>query len=248
MDSKQIVSIFSFLLLFHQSQARTLDSPSPSPSPLFSPSSSPSPSPAPGPSNNGCWLQPNNCHDGSLTACVHPSSTGSKEVILFVKNEGETTLTVNVSMSHAKQMNMNNTQIPPHRIKEVKITVNVAGNASIQIDAGNMGCVIYIVSTAPRGGILDYIPLATHISPVSGASLLILTALVIGSGCACYKCGKRGEGTPYQQLEMAQPASPNNVETAQGWEQDWDDDWRQTANGSSVNGLSSRSTITKRDD
>ncbi|KAK8573145.1 hypothetical protein V6N13_099960 [Hibiscus sabdariffa] len=229
MDSNQIVSIFSLLLLFHQSQARPLDSPSP----LFSPS------PAPGPSDTGCWLLPYNCHNGSLAACVHPSSTGSKQVMLSVKNEGETRLTVNVSISHANHMyKKNNTRIPPHRTKQVKITANVAGNASIKIEAGNLGCVIHLVSTASRGGILDYISLATRMSPVGGASLLILTGLIIGSGCV-YKCGKRGEGTPYQQLEMARPASPNNAETTQGWEQGWDEDWRQMAHGSSVNGLSS---------
>ncbi|XP_039060650.1 uncharacterized protein LOC120204660 [Hibiscus syriacus] len=240
MDSNQFVSIFSFLLLFHHSQARTL--PSPSPSPLFSPS------PAPEPSNNGCWLQPNSCHNISLTACVDPSSTSSEEVILLVKNEGERSLTVNVSMLNGKAMakHVDNTQIPPHRVKEIKISTDVGGNSSIQIEAKNMGCVIYLVSAASSGGILDYIPLPTHISPINGASLLILTGLIIGSCYACYKHGKRGDGTPYQQLEMAQPTSPNNVETARGWEQDWDDDWRQMANGSSQNGLSSRST--KRDD
>ncbi|XP_039053723.1 uncharacterized protein LOC120195852 [Hibiscus syriacus] len=238
MDSNQFVSIFSFLLLFHQSQARALASPSP----LFSPS------PAPEPSNIGCWLQPNrNCHNRSLTACVDPSSAGSKEVILLVKNEGETTLTVNVSMLHGKAKHVNTTQIPPHRIKEVKITTNIGGNSSVQIEAENMGCVIYLVSAASSGGgIFDYIPLATHINPINGASLLILTGLIIGSCCVCYKRGIRGDGTPYQQLEMAQPASTNNVETTRGWEQDWDDDWRQMPNDSSVNGLSSRPT--KRDD
>ncbi|KAL4312675.1 hypothetical protein GQ457_01G036140 [Hibiscus cannabinus] len=234
MDSNQIVSIFSLLLLFHQSQARPLDPPSP----LFSPS------PAPGPSDGGCWLLPDNCQNGSLSACVHQSSTGSKQVILSVKNEGETSLMVNVSISHANHMyTKNNTQIPPHRTEQVKITANVAGNASIKIEAGNLGCVIHLVS---RGGILDYISLATRMSPIGGASLLILTGLIIGSGCAYYKCGKRGEGTPYQQLEMARPASPNDAETTRGWEQGWDDDWRQMANGSSANGLSSRSA--KRED
>lgn len=50
---------------------------------------------------------------------------------------------------------------------------------------------------------------------------------------------------------MGQPvsSSPNNVdvETAQGWEQDWDGEWQEVKSKlASVNGLSSRSA--KRDD
>ncbi|XWS74510.1 hypothetical protein CRYUN_Cryun01aG0004100 [Craigia yunnanensis] len=134
----------------------------------------------------------------------------------------------------------------------VYIPANLGGNSSIRLDAGNLECVIRIGSLASGGGIFGYIPFATHITPINGAYLLCLTGLiVIGSTWACCKRGKRGQqgyGIPYQELEMGQPDSPsaNNVETTEGWEQDWDElkylkaaIGHQMANGS-ANGLTSR--------
>ncbi|XWS65572.1 hypothetical protein CRYUN_Cryun05aG0125300 [Craigia yunnanensis] len=258
MDSKKIDSIFffffSFIILYHESHARTLD--------YGSPLSSPSPSPAPGPSNEGCWLLLKSCRNGSLTACIDPSSTSSKELLLLVKNDGESPLKVNVTVSHAKHTIQDQEKlIAGHKIKKVYITANLGGNSSIKLDAGNLECVIRIESAASGGGIFDYIPFGTHITPINGAYLLFLTCLiVIGSIWACCKRGQRGQqgdGIPYQELEMGQPDSPsaNNVETTEGWEQDWDGDWdelkskaairRQMANRS-ANGLTSRPP--KRDD
>ncbi|XVF24347.1 hypothetical protein REPUB_Repub13aG0120100 [Reevesia pubescens] len=218
MDSKKIVSILFFFIsflitIFDESEARTLDFGS-------------SPSPAPGPSYNGCWFLLNSCRNGSLTACIHPSSsTGSKELLLVVKNDGEIPLKVNVTMSHASKHIIQEIQLPQHQIKKVNIPANLGGNSYIQLDAGNLECVIRIGSAAASG-----------------------------STCACYKRGKRrqqGDGIQYQELEMGQPDSPlpNNVETTDGWEQDWDGDWdelkskvavgHQMANGS-ANGLTSR--------
>lgn len=73
----------------------------------------------------------------------------------------------------------------------------------------------------------------THLTPVYGAYLLFLTALIVGGAWACCKLVKterRVDGIPYQELEMGQPDlhSANNVETAEGWEQGWDDDWEGT--------------------
>ncbi|MBA0871903.1 hypothetical protein Goshw_001857 [Gossypium schwendimanii] len=216
MDSKEILSIFSFLLLFLQSHARP-------PVESSLPSGPSSPAPAPGPSNYGCWLSSTSCHNESLRACLDPASIGSKKVIVLVMNEGERNL-------------------------NVEITAKVGGNSTIQIDAGELSCAIHIGAAASSYGIFNYIPFPRHISPIY---LVILTGLIIGSTYAFYKRSKRDDGIAYQQLEMGQPASssPNNVdvETAQGWEQDWDGEWQEVKSKlASVNGLSSRSA--KRDD
>ncbi|KAG8501863.1 hypothetical protein CXB51_004713 [Gossypium anomalum] len=194
MDSKEILSIFSFLLLFLQSQARPVVESPPS-------SGLSSPAPAPGPSNHGCWLSSTSCHNESLRACLDPASIAK-----------------------------------------------VGGNSTIQIDAGELRCAIQIGAAASSYGIFNYIPFPRHISPIY---LLILSGLIIGSTYAFYKRSKRDDGIAYQQLEMGQPASssPNNVdvETAQGWEQDWEGEWQEVKSKlASVNGLSSRSA--KRDD
>ncbi|KAL1174019.1 hypothetical protein V6Z11_A05G451700 [Gossypium hirsutum] len=215
MNSKEILSIFSFLLLFLQSHARPAGDSSPS-------SSLSSPAPAPGPSNHGCWLSSTSCHNESLRACLDPASIGSKKVLVLVMNEGERNLTVSVSMSHDKTKKV---EVLPHLTQKVEITAKVGGNSTIQIDAGELSCAIQIGAAA--------------------------SSLIIGSTYAFYKRSKRDDGIAYQQLEMGQPASssPNNVdvETAQGWEQDWEGEWREVKSKlASANGLSSRSA--KRDD
>ncbi|MBA0629984.1 hypothetical protein Godav_002120 [Gossypium davidsonii] len=238
MDSKEILSIFSFLLLFLQSHARP-------PVKSSLPSGPSSPAPAPGPSNHGCWLSSTSCHNESLRACLDPASIGSKKVIVLVMNEGERNLNVSVSMSHGKTKTV---EVLPNLTRKVEITAKVGGNSTIQIDAGELRCAIHIEAAASSYGIFNYIPFPRHISPIY---LVILTGLIIGSTYACYKRSKRDDGIAYQQLEMGQPASssPNNVdvETAQGWEQDWDGEWQEVKSKlASVNGLSSRSA--KRDD
>ncbi|KAB2085796.1 hypothetical protein ES319_A05G423000v1 [Gossypium barbadense] len=238
MNSKEILSIFSFLLLFLQSHARPAGDSSPS-------SRLSSPAPAPGPSNHGCWLSSTSCHNESLRACLDPASIGSKKVLVLVMNEGERNLTVSVSMSHDKTKKV---EVLPHLTQKVEITAKVGGNSTIQIDAGELSCAIQIGAAASSYGIFNYIPFPRHISPIY---LLILTGLIIGSTYAFYKRSKRDDGIAYQQLEMGQPASssPNNVdvETAQGWEQDWEGEWREVKSKlASANGLSSRSA--KRDD
>ncbi|XP_024982299.1 dentin sialophosphoprotein-like isoform X2 [Cynara cardunculus var. scolymus] len=81
-----------------------------------------------------------------------------------------------------------------------------------------------------------------------------LKALVIGGSWAMCSFRKRrtNGGVPYQELEMGLPESSNaiDVETAEGWDQDWDDDdWDEDkairspgARMISSNGLMSRAT------
>ncbi|KAL5991313.1 hypothetical protein ACLOJK_012220 [Asimina triloba] len=101
---------------------------------------------------------------------------------------------------------------------------------------------------------------ATYMTPVYGAYLFFLTALIIGGTWACCKFGRRsrrdGGGVPYQEIEMGLPESSSavgvNSASADGWDQGWDDDWEEEkavsrtqeirrAGNVSVNGLTSRS-------
>ncbi|KAK9070004.1 hypothetical protein SSX86_010402 [Deinandra increscens subsp. villosa] len=96
-----------------------------------------------------------------------------------------------------------------------------------------------------------------RVTPIYGAYLAFLVALIIGGSWALCTFRKRrsGNGVPYQELEM-EPTEPSNtvdVETAEGWDHDWDDDWdedeaiRSSGGGVvtksiSSNGLTSRAT------
>ncbi|EOY20100.1 Uncharacterized protein TCM_045493 [Theobroma cacao] len=242
MDSKKILSTFFFffftlLTLSRQSRVPSPDSVSPLPSP--SPSPLPSRSPAPGPSDAGCWLFSESCRNRSLAACIDPSSSASKELLLLVRNDGEKPLEVKVTVSHAKLL-IKNIPIAAHKINKVNVSANLGGNSSILLDAGELKCVIRIRSPASSGGIFDYIPFAAHITRINGAYLLLLTGLIFGSTWACYKRGSRGQqgdGIPYQELEMGQqPDSPsaNNVRTFGGWEQEWDGDWDELKSDTAI--------------
>lgn len=95
-----------------------------------------------------------------------------------------------------------------------------------------------------------------QVTPMHGAYLAFLLALVVGGSWALCSFRKRRNdgGIPYQELEMGIPESSNsvnNAETVEGWDQDWDDDWDEdkairspgggvTPKTISSNGLTSR--------
>ncbi|KAI3759939.1 hypothetical protein L1987_50326 [Smallanthus sonchifolius] len=97
-----------------------------------------------------------------------------------------------------------------------------------------------------------------QVTPMHGAYLAFLVALVVGGSWALCSFRKRRTdgGVPYQELEMGPSESSNavDVEAAEGWDQDWDDDdWDEdkairspggsiNAKTISSNGLTSRAT------
>ncbi|KAI3819133.1 hypothetical protein L1987_12957 [Smallanthus sonchifolius] len=98
-----------------------------------------------------------------------------------------------------------------------------------------------------------------QVTPIYGAYLAFLVTLIIGGSWALCTFRKRraGKGVPYQELEMGptEPSNAGDVETAEGWDHDWDDDdWddedkaiRSPGGGVqtksiSSNGLTSRAT------
>ncbi|PWA88098.1 hypothetical protein CTI12_AA109440 [Artemisia annua] len=110
-----------------------------------------------------------------------------------------------------------------------------------------------------QNNILDQLTFySKQVTPVYGAYFAFLIALIIGASWALCSFRKRrsDNGVPYQELEMALPESSNaaDVETAGGWDQDWDDDdWdedkairspggRGQTKSISSNGLTSRAT------
>ncbi|XP_071716640.1 uncharacterized protein [Rutidosis leptorrhynchoides] len=114
-----------------------------------------------------------------------------------------------------------------------------------------------------RNNILDQLTFySKQVTPIYGAYFAFLVALIIGASWVLCSFRKRrtDNGVPYQELEMGLPESSNavNVETAEGWDQDWDDDdWDEdkaiTSPGGGIhsksissNGLTSRAT--KKDD
>nr|GEY05921.1 dentin sialophosphoprotein-like isoform X1 [Tanacetum cinerariifolium] len=110
-----------------------------------------------------------------------------------------------------------------------------------------------------QNNILDQLTFySKQVTPIYGAYFAFLIALIIGASWALCSFRKRrsDNGVPYQELEMALPESSNaaDVETGQGWDQDWDDDdWdedkairspggRAQTRSISSNGLTSRAT------
>lgn len=81
-----------------------------------------------------------------------------------------------------------------------------------------------------KGDFLQQLPsYYKQLTPIYGAYLLFLIALIVGGTWACCKIRKRKrrDGVPYQELEMGVPesASAVNLEAAEGWDDGWDDDW-----------------------
>ncbi|XP_042504015.1 uncharacterized protein LOC122081105 [Macadamia integrifolia] len=209
--------------------------------------------------NGKCDVSSNRCMDQKkLIACLQHPEDGSQ--FLLVQNEGESTLKVNVAVPPSINIALKEIEIPKHEIKKINFSVSAA-SAEIVLNAGNGDCVLHMGLPQSDENIVQQ--LFSHASrlnftPIYGAYILLLTALIVGGTWACCKFGRKGrqqgDGVPYQELEMALPeaVSDVNVDTADGWDEGWDDDWdeekavkseggRNTGNVS-ANGLTSRSS------
>ncbi|KAJ7965150.1 SUN domain-containing protein 2 [Quillaja saponaria] len=220
---------------------------------------SPAPNQMDGFTSERCPVLPKRCRaNKNLTGCIHFDRHVGEEKYLLIQNDGKGTLQVNVTMttSHASVISQE-IQLPTDQAKKISIS-EIGEISEILLKAGNGECRIYTGSVVPETNFFEHFPsFATYVTPVHGAYLLFVAALIIGGTWTCCKLVKRGrhvDGVPYQELEMGQADSfsANNVETAEGWDQDWDDDWdeskalkspnaRQVGNRS-VNGLASRSS------
>ncbi|XP_057970744.1 uncharacterized protein LOC131159678 [Malania oleifera] len=204
-----------------------------------------------------CDRSSNRCMDlNKMIVCVLSFKSGSKELILLVQNDGDSTLKVNLTGISVENA-LKDVEILGHKTKRINTSTSVSDITEVVLNAGHGNCVLHFGSRRPPVGnfFLRHPSYSEFVTPINGAYLMLLTALVFGGTWACCKFRKRrqhGE-VPYQELEMGLPESFSdaNVETAEGWDQGWDDDWdndkaatspRERHVGSiSANGLASRS-------
>ncbi|XP_058111333.1 uncharacterized protein LOC131254360, partial [Magnolia sinica] len=211
-----------------------------------------------------CKVLTNKCHQGNLTACFQDSGQASKKLLL-VKNVGENTLEVTISVPASAKIDTKQLKLLKHTHEQINVWVNDGENSEVVISTGNEKCILQLQQAhesagAPVSAAADFFKwlpsYAPHMTPIYGAYLFFLTALIIGGMWACCKFGKRGRrdggGVPYQELEMGLPHSSSavGVDSADGWDQGWDDDWEEKATSRmpeirragnvSVNGLTSR--------
>lgn len=195
----------------------------------------PNVSPAPAPSYG--WVDENKClsrcHDGlSLTGCLQFSPTAPEEAFLFVKNDGQSPLKLNVTISHPKTSFLD-IEIPKQGTKKINISTSIGGRPLIVLNAGHGECVLLMGSVSNSNVFKHFSFYASHGTPIYGAYLLFLTVLIAGVTWACCKSRKsewQVDGVPYQDLEMAKPESlaAGHVETVEMWDQDWGDKWDET--------------------
>ncbi|XP_031271326.1 uncharacterized protein LOC116129748 [Pistacia vera] len=217
-------------------------------------SPAPAPAPAPGPNGGGSVDENrcgNGCQDQNLTACLQISTADPKEAFLFVKNDGEGSRKVNVTVPHS---NITFSVIlPQHEAKKINVSAVVGASLSIVVNAGNGDCVIYM-----RSSVFKKLSIfSTQGTLVYGACLLFLTVLIVGVTLACCcksrKSRLQSNGVAYQELEMGKPEtiSAEDLEKQEDWEDGWDDEWDESKavkspvahrlGNVSANGLNSRS-------
>ncbi|XVF65945.1 hypothetical protein PTKIN_Ptkin09bG0291800 [Pterospermum kingtungense] len=199
----------------------------------------------------------NNCTDGgSLTACIKSFGTGPGELFILVHNSGEKTLKVNPAGPIGESFPKGIT-IPKHGTKKINISSTVSKNSELVLNAGSEDCVLRLNPLLSEGNFFLNLPSYDQlVTPINGAYFLIVTVVIFGGSWACcmFRKRRRHDGIPYQELEMGLPGSmaATEVETAEGWDQVWDDDWdennavkspggRHVAN-ISANGLTARSS------
>ncbi|KAF7145860.1 hypothetical protein RHSIM_Rhsim04G0121600 [Rhododendron simsii] len=154
----------------------------------------------------------------------------SKDLVLLIQNEGEGDMNVHITISTS--LRKVNYQIPKHQTKGINVPQTIGGNTRTKIilKSGNGECTIQMGPHQSKGDFFQQLPsYYKQLTPIYGAYLLFLIALIVGGTWACCKIRKRRrhDGVPYQELEMGVPesASAVNLEAAEGWDDGWDDDW-----------------------
>ncbi|KAD6120299.1 hypothetical protein E3N88_11570 [Mikania micrantha] len=172
------------------------------------------------------------CNDQGKTimACAQDYDNGSNNLTLIVQNEQDVDLKVNITIGTSINNNLPTFELLAHATKKVNITLPGDKSNKVILNAGNGDCELQIGQPSP------------------------VNTLVIGGSWALCSFRKRRTdgGVPYQELEMGPTESSNavDVENAEGWDQDWDDDdWDEDkairspgGNRITSNGLTSRAT------
>uniref|UniRef100_A0A5B6ZHV4 DUF7356 domain-containing protein n=1 Tax=Davidia involucrata TaxID=16924 RepID=A0A5B6ZHV4_DAVIN len=206
--------------------------------------------------NGSCAGSPKRCRDQkAMVACIHGFKSGSKDLVLVVQIEGDSTLKVNITIPTSVKNGMNEHEILMHQTERINVSLITGQNTKIVLNAGNGDCVLHMGPLVSEGNFFQWLPsYYKPVTPIYGAYFLFLTAVIVGGTWACCKFRKRRRqgGVPYQELEMGLPESASvvNVDTAEGWDQGWDDDWDEDkavkspggrhVGNISANGLTSR--------
>ncbi|KAG8377133.1 hypothetical protein BUALT_Bualt09G0136700 [Buddleja alternifolia] len=200
------------------------------------------------------------CRDKEMLACIEPSKdNGSKEVFLVLQNDGESTFTVNINLPNTLKNALPALEVPKHETRRMDISSIVGKSTELIVNSGNAKCVLYLVNPVSVDNLIQQLSFySKQVTPIYAVYAFFLLALLSGGMWACCKLrekNNRQDGIPYQELEMGLPesASAVNVDVAEGWDHDWDDDdWDEdsavkspSGNGVrsvSADGLTSRSS------
>ncbi|PIN21757.1 hypothetical protein CDL12_05544 [Handroanthus impetiginosus] len=190
-----------------------------------SPSSSPVQSPVNLPKGENCDKVFDKCviKDYSITACFPFLANGSRASFVLVVNDGETNRQLNMTVRPAN-ISVQDIEISGHKPKKVNLPSNTTGTSSILVSVENRDCIIQIRASIPKDFYIEYL------TPINGTYLVLVAALFIGGTWTCFKLVKTrhlDDGVPYQELEMENQESNDTftVESPDGWDQNWGDDW-----------------------
>ncbi|KAL3839943.1 hypothetical protein ACJIZ3_024534 [Penstemon smallii] len=180
--------------------------------------------------NNGnCEGSLSICKDKDMIACIKTSNDGSEEMLLMVLNEGESTLKVNIKSPNSLENALAAFDVPKHDTHKVYISSTVVKNNELIVNSNNAKCVLPSVHPVSVEYFIHELSFySKQVTPTYAAYAFFLLAIVFGGSWACCQLRKRGrqDGIPYQELEMGLPESSSavNVDAAEGWDHDWDDD------------------------
>ncbi|KZV48682.1 hypothetical protein F511_26130 [Dorcoceras hygrometricum] len=225
----------SFLYFFRkleqdadESKLNAQVSPSPSPVPVENRDSGNAQSPMNSPKKETCDLVADKCRvmESHVSACVPFDGNVSRANYLLVMNEGESSHRVSITIFPANISVEDNTDIPGHQSKKVKLPSTMgSGYSSILLSSENGNCTIHLGVSLPKSFYMNYV------TPVNGTYLFFVTAFFLGGTLICCKFSRKGRhlsGVKYKELEMGeqQPNSTFTIETREDWDEEWgDDDW-----------------------
>lgn len=170
------------------------------------------------------------CTNKTMIACIQALGNGSKDVSVLVQNVGDDILRLHINILPSVKNVLPDFQLQKHESKMINVTLDARKSSKVILKAGNGECVFQMDHPVSVEDFLQQLSIySKQMTPIYGAYVFFLVALLFGGTWACCQFRKRGVqgGVQYQELEMGLPESSvtADVESAEGWDQDWDDNW-----------------------
>ncbi|XP_051130545.1 uncharacterized protein LOC127251033 [Andrographis paniculata] len=179
--------------------------------------------------NISCEGSLTSCRRNEIIACVKAPKQSYSDLFLVVQNQGKSNLKVDVNLPNYSKNPWQTFEVHKQNATTVNISSIVGKSATLFVNFAEAKCELSLANTISLDNLMQQLTFySKQVTPIYAVYGFFLLVLLFGGTWACCKFRKRHVvGVPYQELEMGLPepsTSVTNVDAAEGWNHDWDDD------------------------